>query len=68
MKISLLQSINPKKIEKNLINLRKKYRSNLIFRKIWNLFVKISSTLMKIDAKYYSPKRMMNIAFIFLKL
>ena len=68
MKMSLLQSINPKKTEKNLINLRNKYRSNLIFRKIWNLFVKLSSTLMKIDAKYNSPKRMMNMAFIFQKL
>lgn len=68
MKMSLLQSINPKKTEKNLIKLRNKYRSNLIFRKIWNLFVKLSSSLMKIDAKYYSPKRMMNMAFIFLKL
>jgi len=68
MKMSLLQSINPKNTEKNLIKLRNKYRSNLIFRKIWNLFVKLSSSLMKIDAKYYSPKRMMNMAFIFLKL
>ena len=68
MKISLLQSINPKKTEKSLINLRNKYNSNLIFRKIWNLFVKFSSTLMKIDAKYRSPKRMRNMGYIFLKL
>ncbi|MFX1470795.1 MAG: class I SAM-dependent methyltransferase [Promethearchaeota archaeon] len=67
MIIADIQSANPKKVEKNLIELRKKYESNIIFRKIWKIVVKILSTFMKIDAKYNSLNRIRNLGLIFIK-
>ena len=68
MKIGVIQSKDPKKFETNLIKLRNRYESNVIFRSFWDLFVFISSTLMKLDAKYRSLKKVMNIAFVFIKM
>ncbi len=68
MRIADIQSSNPEKIEKNLLNLRKRYMSDGRFRKLWNFFMKISSTIMKIDAKYHSLKKAMNIGLIFKKV
>jgi len=68
MRISDIQSANPNNIEENLANLRYRYENNQTFRKIWNLIVKILSRLMKIDAKYQSLKKIMNIALIFKKV
>jgi len=68
MRIADIQSSNPEKIEKNLINLRMRYMSDGRFRKIWDFFIKISSTIMKIDAKYHSLKKAMNIGLIFRKV
>lgn len=67
MKVADIQSINPKKTEETLIKLRNRYESYIIFRKLWNVIVKIGAKLMKIDAKYHSLKKVMNIAFIFKK-
>ena len=68
MRISDIQSANPEKIESGLINLRKKYEINKLFRICWNIFVKIGSKLMKWDAKYQPIRNIMNIALIFTKL
>ena len=68
MRIADIQSMNPKKIEKSIIDLRRRYESNTIFRKLWDIFVKIASKIMKFDAKYHSIKNIMNIAFIFKKI
>jgi len=68
MKIAVIQSLDPKKLENNLIKLRNRYESNLMFRCFWDLFVFFSSTLMKLDAKYRPLKKVMNIAFIFIKM
>ncbi len=67
MLIADIQSSNPKKIEENLINLRNKFESNIIFRKFWIILVKIMSKFMKIDAKYSSKYKMRNIGLIFMK-
>ena len=67
MIIADIQSMNPKKVEENLINLRNKYEFNIGFRKFWNIIVRILSKLMRIDAKYNSKKRIRNIGFIFIK-
>ena len=67
MKFADVQSSNPQKIESVLIKLRKNYVENSIFRKIWDLFVRISGFIMKIDAKYHSLKKMRNIGLIFKK-
>lgn len=67
MRIADIQSTDPKRIEKNIIDLRNRYESNIIFRKFWNIIVKIVSKFMKIDAKYHSIKNIMNMAFIFEK-
>jgi len=67
MRISDIQAANPNNIEENIANLRYRYENNQTFRRIWNLIVKILSKLMKIDAKYQSLKKIMNIALIFKK-
>ena len=68
MKISFIQSKNPTKTEENLLLLRKKYETDELFHKLWDCFVKITSWLMKLDAKYQPKNRVMNIAFIFTKI
>ena len=67
MRISYIQSTNPERVEKNLISLRDNYKNNANFRKIWDSFIWILAKLMKIEAKYRSLKKMMNIALIFIK-
>ncbi|MFX1378160.1 MAG: class I SAM-dependent methyltransferase [Promethearchaeota archaeon] len=67
MLIADIQTTNPRKIEKNLITLRNKYESNMIFQKIWNVIVKILAKLMKLDAKFSSKHRMRNLGLIFMK-
>ncbi|MFX1311331.1 MAG: class I SAM-dependent methyltransferase [Promethearchaeota archaeon] len=68
MRISDIQSADPKKIEETIISLRKRYETSTLFRKFWDIFVKVTSRLMKLDAKYHSLKNIMNIAFIFKKV
>jgi SAM-dependent methyltransferase len=67
MIITDIQSTNPKKIEENIMNLRKRYESNIGFRIFWNIIVRILSKLMKIDAKYLANHRIRNIGLIFMK-
>ncbi|MFX1277126.1 MAG: class I SAM-dependent methyltransferase [Promethearchaeota archaeon] len=68
MRISDVQSLNPDKIEKNLMNLREKFESNIFFRMIWTVFVWIGAKIMKIDAKHQRLEKIMNMAFIFKKI
>jgi ubiquinone/menaquinone biosynthesis C-methylase UbiE len=67
MKISFFQAIKPDFTEASIIKLRRKYDSNFTFRLIWNIFVKLISKLMKLDARYTPLKYSMNMAFIFMK-
>lgn len=67
MKISKIQSIDPKGTEKNLQLLRNFYTTNTLFRKIWNVFMKIGTLIMKLDAKSKNLNKKMNLAFIFIK-
>ncbi|TFF89813.1 MAG: SAM-dependent methyltransferase, partial [Promethearchaeota archaeon] len=67
MRIADIQSFNPEKTEKNLLKHRTRYLKNPIFQKIWNMVVKISSKFMKVDAKYHSLRRIMNIGLILSK-
>jgi SAM-dependent methyltransferase len=67
MRIADIQSKNPKRIEENILKLRNRYESNIIFRNFWNIIVKILAKIMKMDAKYHSLNDIMNIAFIFIK-
>lgn len=68
MKISLLQTASPKLTESSILKLRRLYLGNLLFRSIWRIFVRIGSWIMKIDARYQSPNRIMNMAFVFKKI
>jgi len=68
MLVGDIQTTNPRKIEENLITLRNKYESNLIFNKVWNVMVKILSKLMKIDAKFSSKHKIRNLGLIFMKI
>jgi len=67
MTFSRLQTINPIKTEKSILKLRSHYISNRIFRRFWDIVNKIVSKLMKIDAKYQSVKKIMNMGLIFQK-
>ncbi|MFX1338899.1 MAG: class I SAM-dependent methyltransferase, partial [Promethearchaeota archaeon] len=67
MIISEVQSVNPKKTESSLQNLRINYASNTLFRKIWDILVKAGSHIMKLDAKSKNLNNKMNLAFVFIK-
>ncbi|TFF86836.1 MAG: class I SAM-dependent methyltransferase [Promethearchaeota archaeon] len=67
MKIAFFQTLNPKRTEKSLINLRLRYENSRFFNLLWKIIVKFSSRLMKIDAKYRKLQKGMNIGFIFVK-
>jgi len=67
MRIADIQTTNPKKIERKILKLRNRYESNIIFRKIWNIIVTSMAKIMKLDAKYHSLNKIMNLAFIFIK-
>jgi SAM-dependent methyltransferase len=67
MIIADIQSTNPKRIERNLMILRKRYESNVGFRTFWNFIVRILSKLMKFDVKYLNSNRIRNIGLIFKK-
>jgi SAM-dependent methyltransferase len=67
MKVSIVQSRDPKKIEDSLLKLRENYAKKYGFRLVWNVIVKLISKLMKIDAKYQPINKVMNIACIFKK-
>ena len=67
MRIADIQSKNPEKIERGIQKLRDRYTSSLLFRKIWNIIVKIGAKLMKLDANYHSLNRIMNIALLAIK-
>jgi hypothetical protein len=68
MRFSEIQSSNPTKLEESLINLRLKYETNKVFRRFWDYVVKVLSLFMKLDAKYISIQRMMNLALVFKKI
>ncbi len=68
MRIADIQTTNPKKIERKILKLRYRYESNIIFRKIWNIIVISMAKFMKLDAKYHSLNKIMNLAFIFIKM
>ena len=67
MKFVFLQTLNPKKTEQKLINLRHRYQSNLFFMLLWKVVVKVFSKLMKVDAKYHKLQSGMNLGFILIK-
>ena len=67
MRVQFYQATNPDKMESDLMNLRKKYISNPIFRRIYDKFVKFGSKCMKLDANFQPLKNIMNICIIFRK-
>ena len=67
MKVSTLQSYSPEQVENRLLKLREQYAKNYGFRLFWDIIVKITSKLMKFEAKYLPINKAMNIALIFKK-
>lgn len=65
MRFSDIQSIHPEKLEEKLDTLRQKYATNLFFKQVWDIFISISSYIMKLDAKYQSLNKIMNLGFVF---
>jgi SAM-dependent methyltransferase len=67
MKVSFVQSRDPKQFEEGLLKLRENYATKYGFQLFWNIIVKLISRLMKLDAKYQPINKVMNIACIFKK-
>jgi ubiquinone/menaquinone biosynthesis C-methylase UbiE len=67
MKVQFLQKIDPKGTERKIYDLRKRYQTNLLFRKLWDVFVLISSSLMKVDACIQPFHKTMDICVILKK-
>ncbi|MFX1239447.1 MAG: methyltransferase domain-containing protein, partial [Promethearchaeota archaeon] len=67
MRIEKIQSKDPEKLEDNLTKLRMKYDSNLLFQKIWRVFVWIAAKVMRIDVKHQPLDKIMNIGIAFQK-
>jgi len=67
MKVSLVQSRDPKQVEERLLRLRENYAKKYGFRLFWDVIVTLISKLMKLDAKYQPMNKVMNIACIFKK-
>lgn len=68
MKIQLVQESNPEQAEEALNNLREKYATDNLFKKLWDVIVKIGSIVMKWDAKLQPFNKTMDICVIFKKL
>ncbi|MBN1216347.1 MAG: class I SAM-dependent methyltransferase [Candidatus Lokiarchaeota archaeon] len=66
-KITKFQSYKSKEIEEQINKLRERYELKIWFKKFWDLFVKISSYFMRLEARYSSLKKIMNIGFIIKK-
>ncbi len=67
-KITEIQSYNPQKVEDQIKSLRNRYQQKLWFRKIWDFIVKILSYFMKMEAKYQSINKLMNIGCVIQKI
>ncbi len=67
MRVENVQSKDPEKLEKSLSNLRNRYEKNLLFKKIWDVFVWIAAKVMRIDVKHQRIDKIMNIGIIFKK-
>lgn len=67
MKISDIQAKDPKGVEENISNLRKRYVKSPFFRSIWDIIVQASAWFMKFEALHQKYEKIMNMAFIFKK-
>ena len=67
MKISDIQAKDPKGVEENITNLRKRYIKSPFFRSIWDIIVQTGAWLMKFEALHQKYEKTMNMAFIFKK-
>ncbi|MHA1519435.1 MAG: class I SAM-dependent methyltransferase [Promethearchaeota archaeon] len=67
MRVQLFQAANPDQTEKKLLELRKKYNENPVFRKIWKKIVQFGKFWMTLDAKFQPLSQIMNIGLVFQK-
>ncbi|MBN1800457.1 MAG: class I SAM-dependent methyltransferase [Candidatus Lokiarchaeota archaeon] len=67
MRVENIQSRDPEKLETSLSKLRNRYENNLLFQKIWNVFVWIAAKVMRIDVKHQHVDKIMNIGIFFQK-
>ncbi len=66
-KFSKVQQYKPHKIEEGIAGLRNIYRSSLIFRVFWDIFVALFSFFMRIDARVQPLNKTLNIGVILQK-
>lgn len=67
MKIQVVQQANPDATEEGLNQLRVNYETNPVFKKCWDLVVKVGSKLMQLDAKYQKLGKIMDLCLVFKK-
>jgi ubiquinone/menaquinone biosynthesis C-methylase UbiE len=67
MKVQFVQQANPEKTEESLNNLREKYNTDPIFKRLWSKFVKIGAKFMRMDARFQPFNKTMDICVIFRK-
>ncbi len=67
MKVQTVQEKDPKGTEEALNKLRKKYETNMRFKAVWDVLVKIGAKFMEMDAKYVPFDKTMDICLVFRK-
>jgi SAM-dependent methyltransferase len=67
MKIQMVQEGNPEKTEQALADMRKKYASDRLFRRLWDRFVAIGAKVMALDAAILPFQATLDICIVFRK-
>lgn len=67
MRLQFVQQVDPKKTEESITQLRERYHTIPLFRKLWDPVVKIGATFMRWDARFQPFHRTMDICVIFTK-
>ncbi|GAB4313063.1 MAG: hypothetical protein Kow0069_14040 [Promethearchaeota archaeon] len=68
MRVGVLQQANPDVAEEGLNKLRDNYRNDPVFRKFWNLVVRVGAKLMEWDAQFRKLDSAMDVCFVFKKV
>ncbi|MHA1734727.1 MAG: class I SAM-dependent methyltransferase [Promethearchaeota archaeon] len=68
MRIGAVQQANPDATEEGLDKLRENYESNPVFKKFWDIIVKVGARMMWMDAQYRKLERTLDICVIFKKV
>ncbi len=68
MRIGAVQQANPDATEDGLNTLRDNYETNPVFKKFWDIIVKVGARVMWMDAQYRKLEKTLDICVVFKKL